>query len=213
MNKKVIGVVIVVVVLVGGYMLMKRTPAPGSDAMKHDGMMMDGSPHSGAMSASEILKSGKDQKCTFTRKDANVESTGTVYFSKGKMHGEFDVAAQGQSFKASMTSDGTDVYTWSSMMPQGVKTAVRSGAENDPNNQSYDLDDMMDYDCTSWKADQAVFELPKDIKFMEVKADAMVTPPAASTDAAAMKAQQCASCELLTDATQKTQCKAAFSCK
>jgi len=209
MNKKILGIIAIVVLVLVGYMLMKRVPAPG-DAMMHDGMMMDG-PHSGAMTAAEILKSGKDQKCTFTRTDANAESAGTVYFSKGKMRGEFDVTAQGQTFKASMMSDGNDVYTWGSMMPQGIKTPVSSGATNDPRNESFDLDDMVDYNCSSWNANSSMFELPSDVKFSEIPMGAG-SGPAGTMGSDVMKAQQCAACDTLTDAAQKSQCKAALSC-
>jgi len=216
MNKTVVGVVIAVVVLVGGYFLLKGSPTDQDMMMHDDDSMMMGD--SMKMTTKEILALGKDQKCTFSRKDANSETSGTVYFTKGKMRGDFKVTASGQTFDSHIINDGTDMYNWSSAMPTtGIKISAVGGAPSNAPNESFNVDDQMDYSCSSWHPDNSVFALPSGVTFMDAasmypSAGTTVKPGTAPMGGSEMKMQQCAACDAISDATQKSQCKMALGC-
>ena len=205
----------VIVVVVGGYFLLKGAPTD-------QGMMTDHEGDSMMMSTKEMLALGKDQKCTFTRDDDNAQTSGAVYFSGGKMRGDFNISSAGKTFESHIISDGTDMYNWSSLMPQGIKIKVAAGtSDSTTQNNSFNIDDKVDYDCDSWNPDNSLFTVPTNIQFMDssammgdmMKANTTVKGEmGGSMNMNEMKAQQCAACDAVGDASQKAQCKAALQC-
>lgn len=216
MNKSVAGVIIAVVVAGGGYMLFKDSPKDAMEAQV--GSATEGA---GLMSAKELLASGKTEVCTFTNKDDQSETSGTMYISKGKMRGEFKVSAAGQQFDAYMIGDGTDAYSWSSLAATGVKISLAGSMmkSDTTEKQSFDADAKVKYECEDWKADASKFEIPTDIKFMDASAMMKTMPsmekPAGATSGNMKEstAAQCGMCDAVSNADDKAQCKLALGCK
>src|SRR6185295_6030273 len=103
MNKLLLGGIGIVVVAVIGFAVMHKS-SPSDQAAESASPSAAGA---SAMSASELLASGKDQQCTFSRTDvgANGEGTtmgGTMYISKGHMRGDFDITTAGQKIQSHM---------------------------------------------------------------------------------------------------------------
>jgi hypothetical protein len=119
-----------------------------------------------------ILNAGGSYQCTFAIDVANSKSTGTVYIANKKMAGDFEsvVPQVNMTIKSHMVSDGDYMYTWSDMMPQGVKIKIDPNATNVKTPEasgasSFDYNQNLDYDCKAWSADTSKFIPPANITF------------------------------------------------
>ena len=124
-----------------------------------------------AASMKDLVAKNKPLKCTFTQKTDMSTSEGTLYIAEGKVRGDFDISSSGQSFKAYMITDGTSSFVWSSILPQGFKVPLQNAsnqASTQPT-QGVDYNQVLDYDCSSWVVDSAVFIPPTNVTF--------ITPP------------------------------------
>lgn len=125
-------------------------------------------------SMKDLIARGGDYECTFSQTNDMSDSTGTVFISGAKLRGDFKTtvkAVSNMNVESHMISDGAFMYTWSSMMPTGMKIAIAEGstAETSPATQSFDYNQKLDYDCKPWTSDVAKFTLPTDITFTEIK--------------------------------------------
>jgi len=121
-------------------------------------------------SMQDLMARGGSWKCDFTHSTDAGDSTGTVYTSGGMVRGNFttQVPQMGAVESHMIARDGF-VYTWSNMMPQGVKIPMASAespaqAQGQTNYYAQELD----YNCVSWNADNALFEVPTSVTFMEL---------------------------------------------
>ncbi len=122
-------------------------------------------------SFAQLAMRGGDWKCTVDASSDKSVSSGVTYISGGKMRADFTSAVSGfGNAESHVISDGTNVYTWSSLMPQGIKTKVtaqgqggtQTSGSGSNQNQSYT------YDCQPWSADTSLFAVPTNITFKEV---------------------------------------------
>lgn len=126
----------------------------------------------------DLLGFGRDQKCTY--KDAGGNVT-TVYISGKKYRADVsngDDASQGfHSF-----GDGEYDYTWQGKTGTKMKhiefdSKNDSMDENSQQEQKKDINnkqkqDFLDrketFNCSSWKVDQSLLEVPKDVEFTDM---------------------------------------------
>lgn len=181
---KTLWIILGLVVVGGGiYFAMKDKSADVGD-VKNEGdslQVATGETSSDARYKSEfkentsllsILNAGGSYQCTFAIDVANSKSTGTVYIANKKMAGDFEsvVPQVNMTIKSHMVSDGDYMYTWSDMMPQGMKIKI------DPNvtdvktppasgTSSFDYNQNLDYDCKAWATDAGKFAVPANITF------------------------------------------------
>lgn len=132
----------------------------------------DDTAFSGSMK--DLIARGGDYECTFVQTNDMSDSTGTVFISGTRMRGDFKTTVKAVSdmkVESHMISDGVFMYTWSSMMPTGMKIAIAESAtaETSSATQSFDYNQKLDYDCKPWTSDSAKFTLPTDITFTEIK--------------------------------------------
>lgn len=124
---------------------------------------------------SEIMAKGGDYLCTFTMKDPNTESKGSVYISGKKFRGNFEshVKVANMTVISSSINDGQFIYTWTSASPMGFKVPVSAQAHG---TGGAAMSGSMDftaqnastkYKCDAWKSDTSLFILPTHIQFME----------------------------------------------
>ena len=137
-------------------------------------------PTSGKMSLKDLMSLGRDQKCTFTEKTANSDSSGTVYVGGGKMRGDFTSIASGMTIQSHMIAMGQKGYLWTSAMPkQGFTFTLPdpSAPSAAPANSSApDYNQQLDYSCSAWTVDASMFALPAGITFSDMSALMHVTP-------------------------------------
>ncbi|MEY4731605.1 MAG: hypothetical protein RL681_551 [Candidatus Parcubacteria bacterium] len=223
MNKTIYYIVGGIVVVGGAVAFMINKPAspsgPGGDANMPA--------RAAQMSMKDLLGLGGAQRCTFTNKVENSESSGVVYVANGKMRGDFTSLSAGQTVKSHMIVDGETSYVWSDAMPQGMKMSfanIGASATGQNANQSVDVNKKVDYSCGAWTVDVHMFALPDGVTFSDLSA---MLPPVGTTPVKGgtygdyvpgsagsgdLKATQCASCDQIPDADAKMQCLETLGC-
>jgi len=202
MNTKTLLSIIGVVVVVGAAVFLYKSPK-GNVPGEGNGMM------SQKTSLKALLAVSSPQKCTFTEKVENSESSGTVYAMHGRMRGDFTSLAAGKTINSHMIVDSDTSYVWSESAPQGMMMKF-SDFDKPENKQqgATDVNKEVNYSCNAWSPDESVFVRPGDIKFMDMQGMMNQGAPG-STNA---KAMQCNACNNLQEPA-KTQCKAALGCQ
>jgi len=175
-TKLVLGLLAAVVVLGGGYYYVQNSGGASSDdSMGADSTQTESGSFSGSFS--DLSKRGGNWKCTIDA-EANtgagsVVSSGTVYVGGNKVRADFtsNVPSVG-SVETHMIADGTDVYSWSSMMPSGFKMKQTEGemgtGPGATSGQGVDANQSYAYDCDPWTGDQSVFAPPSNISFTSI---------------------------------------------
>ena len=125
-------------------------------------------------SMKDLVEKGQSVKCTFSFTDDDQTMTGTVYVAgEKKMRSDYEMITDNQTIKSSMINDGDILYTWSNMMPQGIKMNMKemenlkqedtaAGGEN-----LEQWNENMDFKCVKWSVDKDLFEPPKDMEFLD----------------------------------------------
>ena len=126
-------------------------------------------------SLTELAARGGEWTCTVDAQASTgvgqVASSGIVYVSDNKVRADFesDVPNFG-AVQAHMIADAQYVHSWTSAMPQGIKTKAIATATHDPSVPTqaagYDAQQSYTYDCTPGSVDASLFEIPANITFM-----------------------------------------------
>ncbi len=207
-NKKIIGVVVgIIIVIIIGYLLMNKG-ANNTGGISNSGSETTGGGQ-GQKSFKTLLAQGGSQKCSVSYATGGVSSQGTVYVSSGKMRGDFSTAVNGQTNVAHMLIEDSNTYTWMEGMNMGYKMKVDTSAAagtNGSQNQ-VDLNQQVDYQCSSWSADPSLFNLPSGINFTDTAA-----LQAGASASSSGSSYQCSACDQLSG-DAKAQCRAALNCK
>lgn len=166
-----IGLVLGIAVIGGGAYFVFNQPSSGSDETHME------SAEAGAFSGSvfALAERGGDWKCTV---DASAQtgggeavSSGVVYVSDKKIRADFTTTVQGfGNVDSHMVADGTNVYSWTSMMPQGFKVAQTAAGEGgtETSGGGFDANQSYSYDCQPTSADSSRFTPPAHITFTEL---------------------------------------------
>lgn len=167
-----IALVLGIAVIGGGAYFVFNQPSSGSEDTQMESA--EAGAFEGSMTA--LMKRGGNWKCTV---DASANtgagaavSSGVVYVSGEKVRADFTSTIQGfGTVDSHMLADGTNVYTWSSMMPQGFKLPQakmegQGGAET--SGSGFDANQSYSYDCQPGSADAALFSTPGNVTFTEL---------------------------------------------
>lgn len=180
MSTKLIAWVVIGLVVVGGgwYAFSQKGD---STAMSDDGSMQNSTADTEVAgtfngSLADLSARGGSWRCTVDTSAMTgagaMQASGVVYVSGQKVRANFDVEAPVVgTVHTYMIADGTDVYSWSSMMPTGIKapmqkpvqqhTAPTTDTQTGPyNNYSYD--------CQPTTVDTSLFTVPSTITFQAV---------------------------------------------
>ena len=175
MNSKVIIGLVAVVVIVGGVWLVMRggssnkVPANTTTNTTDTTNTATSNTSSGSGTFASMMGMSGSYKCTVSSKDPNALSNGMVYISSGNMRSDFTSMSGGRSIDVHMIKNGSDIYTWTSAYPQGMKMSVsmmtnpQAGAAS---GQGFNPNVSVDYSCEPAVADAGMFVAPSDITFM-----------------------------------------------
>lgn len=122
----------------------------------------------------KLVARGGEWKCTVDSSSSTgagqASASGVVYVSGEKIKADFDVTVPSLgAMKAYMIADGEYVYSWSSMMPQGVKMEQAdswSGEGAATSGRVVDVNSSYSYDCEPADADASLFVPPANVTFM-----------------------------------------------
>src|SRR5690606_18080447 len=117
----------------------------------------------------ELLALGGNYECSVSMNAGEVTSSGTVYISGSDIRGDFTSEVMDQSVESHMIQTGGYTYTWTNLMPQGMKLPVVEGeAQGDTSASGFDASADVSYDCRAWTANSQVFVLPTSVTFLEM---------------------------------------------
>lgn len=179
MSKTVLWAVVAVVVLGGGYLLIHHKAPEQNPAMQGgtSAPLESLNPDADAgkkVPFSEFVKNNNGSyKCTVQQSMSDTASEGTVYISGGNVAGSFNTVAEGRPMDTSFVLKDGYSYTWSSALPgMGFKVKVTAAAgdasASASGTYSWNADQIGDYDCQPWTADQSKFALPTGITFRDM---------------------------------------------
>jgi hypothetical protein len=143
------------------------TPKPDSENAPWN--WGDVSTASGSFTGSmkDLSARGGDWKCTIASQASSDGQpvSGTIYVSGPRLRADMSTTAPGAgAVDSHLIVDGTDAYTWSSLMPQGIKTTTASADEGSEEGLS-GTDARYTYQCEPARADAALFAPPAGITF------------------------------------------------
>lgn len=148
----------------GGVYYYANPMAPGTS----DVVVDSGEEVSGAMTAEELLASGRNLSCTYTFQSGNAESSGVVFVANGKMRGDFETVSDGQTWKSHAIIRDNTSHIWVDGMAEGFKSAFSGAVTTGGGNAAPDINSKLDYDCAAWMPDESKFTLPAGVTFREV---------------------------------------------
>lgn len=213
-NKNIlIGVAVVAVVALGAYLVINKTVMLPSLGSKQT-------------SIKALLAAGTNQNCTFTTTNGESSSSGEVFITAGKLRGDFTSVTAGKTTKSHMIVSNDIAYVWIEEPLQGFRMSFESMGNT--KGDAVDPSAETNYTCRPWNAEESKFSLPETVNFQDMtammkqaaQASTSLPKPAGTGTGAAAGAniqsyaeQQCAACDMVSDATAKAQCKASFDCR
>ncbi len=171
MSKTLISVLILGVLVVGGYFAF--TANNGGEVQNGNGENSS-VPDGKKMAFSQFLKQGGSYKCDVSQSVSGVENTGTVYTSNEMIRGEFSTTVQGRTIDSTMVVRDGYAYSWGSALPGTgfkVKTAASvydTTTAGGSGSYSFNAEQIGDYNCEPWVREESKFTLPADVKFTTV---------------------------------------------
>lgn len=124
-------------------------------------------------SLTDLLSSGKTQKCTFSYSDENGGTEGTAYINNQNMRADLNITtADKKVSQMSMIRKDDDNYIWGGDFPDGTGLKMTLSAEeftsNEDSKKYFDTSKKADYDCSGWTVDSSLFVPPTNIKFSDL---------------------------------------------
>jgi hypothetical protein len=176
-TKVIIGIIAAILIVSGGAWYLSQGKAGMGDTNTE---VVESS--QGAGTFADLLSQAGSRTCTVKTFIEEAPSTGTVYIANGKIRGDF-VSMPEAMGSAEVTShmiqaDGY-VYTWTDMMPQGMKMKMpEASAQGQTTTQgSVPADTRVEYSCSLWITDDTKFEPPAEVSFMEFGGGGLPTMP------------------------------------
>ena len=162
----------------------------------------------------DLLKGGKNLKCTFSRTDDNATIEGEVFVANdGRLRGDFSMTQpQFGTINAHVIRDGEYNYTWGMpMMQGGLKTPIDDDGKpiktDDKSGPDFD-NEAMEYTCKTWRVDASKFALPDGVEFQDISAEVQKIKEATDD----LQAMKCDACNQVPAGPGRDQCLAAMGC-
>lgn len=215
MNKKIGTGLAVVVIALGAYFVFGSKNKPNDVLLKNEKTAVEEAQvksENQAKSLKDLVMAGRPQKCSFSQVVENSESSGTYYISGKKVRGDYNVKVSEQNVVGHMLLDGSTVYTWSDGQKEGFKMEITESPNTEsmnPEQKNVNIEQKLDYKCESWKADEEVFVLPKEVSFKSLNEMSAKVPVMSGENA---KGMQCEACNNVPQESRQ-QCKQALNCK
>ena len=184
----IIGAIVVLVLIGGGWYLYSRTPAgqpslsatstveTAGAATAESGSAGDTTPPGkGTGPLQNVFNRGGNYTCTFgtasTVAGTGAQSSGTIYASGGTTRGDFSIMSNtGARTTVHVIRTGSLNYTWIDGQTSGTKTPVTAATASriNPSGAGFTEDQFasVTWDCHPWLTDATQFAPPKSISFV-----------------------------------------------
>jgi hypothetical protein len=167
----------------------------------------------------DIVKLGKNVKCTFSAEDESGKTSGTTYVSGGKARSDFSITnPDGEKLDSYTISDADWIYLWGSQSEQGTKMKVSELPKNEDTGKVTDpkayegFNNAFDYKCSPWIPDGSKFNVPTNIVFTDFT-DMMKNIQAETDKLKEGLKGMCGTCDMAGDATKIAECKTNLGCE
>jgi hypothetical protein len=123
----------------------------------------------------QFLNQGGSHMCTVNQTIGTVTSEGTVYIHDSFVMANFSTTLAGHQIDSTMVIRDGYIYSWTSAsQTTGVKVKMLTAQEQESASasqtvRSWNPNQVGDYSCKDWVADDTKFTLPKTIVFTEAK--------------------------------------------
>lgn len=175
--KALIGVVLLLAAVGGGYYLYSRNTSNVSTGSNQARITDDTQSENGTFKGTlnELVKRGGNYKCNWNFKEDMTYMKGTTYVSGNKFSGEATAKTNDVELVTHMVGNGSTVYSWASVagITTGTKFSYneldqdREITEEDKKNAEQAFK-QLDYKCSGWTPDPTKFVVPTDINFVTV---------------------------------------------
>ena len=126
-------------------------------------------------SINELIARGQDLMCTYSTVDEQGnDNSGMVYFSAGRMSGDFTLTMPGQQpVNSHVINDGQYQYSWQEGDDQGYKLSLdktnqqMADDSQDNSGDSVNQDQDFDFNCQNWNVDDNRFMPPSNVNFVD----------------------------------------------
>lgn len=221
MNRKtVIIVTILIIICVGAYLLIKKSPQPVNDQTSIGQNNPENSTSQTVQGTlKSLLSAGKSQKCTYSNKVDSATVEGTIYIANGKIRGDFTTTSEQTKMSGHMITDKEFSYTWNDLSNQGIKMTINqeqqapSDSSTEPNNQTSDINQTYTYTCQGWKEDAAMFIPPANITFSTFTLPNTQSNGTAPANGDSTNSSMCATCDNIPAGEARDTCKTQLNCK
>jgi len=219
MNKKIIFIVVAIIIIaLLGFIVVnmskttkpavtiQTTPAASPTAAATETGNVKGTIKS-------LMTAGKSEVCSYTNQVNGANINGKMYVDNGKMRGDFTVVNSGKNETVTshmIVNDGQNMYAWTDLSARGMKMSLASAASASGASTSSgpDVNQEVQFSCSSWTPDASLFTVPTTITFYTINAGAQTT---GTTTNPATGASGCSVCDSLPAAAQSA-CKAQLNC-
>jgi hypothetical protein len=169
-----IGTIVLAVVVIGGGIWYAVTH-PIDRSMETASETATGESKAGEGTLADLWTIGGSVKCEVSSGDETAPFSGTVYASGGKMRVDAitKIPQIDRTVNTHMVRADGFLYTWSDMLPQGIKIAEPkpdAAGNSTPTVNGVAGSTKVTYSCAPWIADASILTPPADITFKEVPA-------------------------------------------
>ncbi len=214
-NKNLVIALVVIIILLlaggGGYMLLHKSTGNSQKTANQTNLQPTKTPQQTAESLLDLVKMGKNLRCTFKTEVANGATAGTVYVSGQNIRADFSVTSGGNTQQTSMIKEGNTSYIWGGTLSTGVKMTVslEQLAQNKQASQYVDPNQKVNYSCSPWNVDPSLFTLPTNVKFTDITS--LMAPKTTGTSQVQTQTTPAADpCSQIADPTTKAACENAL---
>lgn len=171
-----LGLIAGVVVIGGAYFV---THNPQASKQPGEAQVQSPAPETPGIfdgSIADLAIRGGDWKCTVDAKantgGGQAISSGVVYVSGKRVRADFTSTVPGMGkVDSHLMADGTDVYSWTSLYPQGIKTKM-AAADSDSTTKTsgggMDANQNYTYQCAPAQSDASLFVVPAGVSFRTI---------------------------------------------
>lgn len=165
-----------------------------------------------------VLARNENLECTVNYEVsgiATITTTGTVFFSNGRLRGDFLTREDGMDILSSTIVADSTLYNWSKIEGKlyGVEVDMTKPKDDFSAREAVPLDVAVAYDCMAWKVvDASIFVPPSDVifrDFAEVRTegfeDGTIYESPDNDDA-------CATCRSINNAEERASCAELLQC-
>lgn len=215
-SKKILILLLVVVLFVGGYILLRGQSTenpdnnamnePAEEEMTEENVDMTMGKNSKLF---DLLALGIPQRCSYEDLGGEYEASGTTYIGNGMIRGDYVTRINEQTQSGHTIYDGTKSYVWLDGSQTGFvldvgQTAEEVGVPKEAQ-MGLNMEKEIDYSCVAWEIDETKFVPPGDVEFT------IYAIPTSGRVQVRTENDPCELCDTLSG-EQKTQCLETLKC-